>query len=907
MPAYWFTAMNSLEQRYFSILKRSVFSSDPEEALSEAAALGRDLLAQTIHHEAATEIHHNAVLCLAQEYPELKLSEVADLLTAPLIEVSMAYSMAYRWQLGEKQERSERQAQDALAKEVSNRADAEQITHDWLRLQSAALDACANALLIVGLDGVIQWVNQAFCQLSGYDLAEAVGHSADELVKSGVQDEAFYALLWQTVLAGKPWKGELVNRRKNGTRYHEQMTITPVSDARGQVSHFIVVKEDITEHKRIEETALAANRTKSEFLANMSHEIRTPMNGVIGMVDILQQTRLEPEQGRMLATIQQSSMVLLNILNDILDFSKIEAGKLNIERVPAHLRELVEGVVQLMLASCNAKSIALSLFVSPALPKRIMTDPTRLRQVLLNLLGNAVKFTSGQLDKPAKVMLSVEPCTLAQGLAGVRLRVIDSGIGISPEVLVKLFQPFMQADESTARKFGGTGLGLSISQRLAELLDGKISARSELGEGSEFWVELALQEPPSGQMSVFGPSLQGLQVLVAVEDEAVRKIVCAYGHDANAEMTVLPSLAAVRRHLQDAPPQAEPTVVVLGVETAIAACELELPAGVGVVQLQPCSRNTEDSAGAVCSSPLLYSELIRAIAQASGRFCLVTTPLVTRTDALATRQAPSTEQALASGKLVLLVDDNETNRDVMSEQLRLLGYACELAEDGVQALAMWRTGRYALLLTDCHMPHMDGFELTEAIRQAEAQGRRLPIVAITANAMQGEAQRCLARGMDDYLSKPLRMAELAPMLQKWLPLATWRLDAVPVLPLEADAAPGQLLPGWDPHTLGQTVGDNPTMHRRFLEKYLLNAEKQVAAIIAATDAGELSAAAEVAHSFKSSSGMVGALRLGELCEQIETAGCAGDEMVCSTLRDDLVLALAQAQASITQHLERSIN
>ena len=256
---------------------------------------------------------------------------------------------------------------------------------------------------------------------------------------------------------------------------------------------------------------------------------------------------------------------------------------------------------------------------------------------------------------------------------------------------------------------------------------------------------------------------------------------------------------------------------------------------------------------------------------------------------------------------MLLVDDNETNRDVMSEQLRLLGYACELAEDGVQALAMWRSGRYALLLTDCHMPHMDGFELTETIRQTEAKGRRLPIVAITANAMQGEAQRCLARGMDDYLSKPLRMAELAPMLQKWLPLATWRLDAVPVLPLEADAAPGQLLPGWDPHTLGQTVGDNPTMHRRFLEKYLLNAEKQVAAIIAATDAGELSAAAEVAHSFKSSSGMVGALRLGELCEQIETAGCAGDEMVCSTLRDDLVLALAQAQASITQHLERSIN
>ncbi|MBV5299046.1 MAG: PAS domain S-box protein, partial [Rhodoferax sp.] len=792
-----------------------------------------------------------------------------------------------------------KQAEEILAKEIFNQKEAERPLNNWLRLQSAALDACVNALLIVGVDGVIQWGNPAFCKLSGYALAEAVGHRPDELFKSGAQDDAFYKKLWQTVLSNKSWRGELINRRKNGERYWEEMTITPVCDAQGAVTHFIVVKDDFTEHKHIEETAKAANRAKSEFLANMSHEIRTPMNGVVGMVDILQQTRLEPAQSRMLATIQQSSMVLLHILNDILDFSKIEAGKLTIERLPIHLRELLEGVAELMVAACNVKSIALTLFVSPALPHLIISDPTRLRQVLLNLVGNAVKFTSSHFGKPGKVMLFVEPCTLAQGQAGVKLLVMDSGIGISPEVLDKLFQPFMQADASTVRRFGGTGLGLSICQRLVELLGGNISVRSELGEGSVFSIELPLDEPPPGRMPVFGPSLQGVQVLVAIEDEDVSKIVSSYVLAANATMTVLPSLAAVRQHLQTLPPQTEPMVVVLGFEPLAEPCELNLPAAVGVVHLVPGSKNTAANAGAVCTNPLLYNDLIGAIAQASGQFSLVNAPLVTRTDALTIQLAPSVEQALAIGQLVLLAEDNETNRHVMTAQLRLLGYATEVAIDGVQALAMWRTGRYALLLTDCHMPHMDGFELTEAIRQAEAKGKRFPIVAITANAMQGEAERCRARGMDDYLSKPLRMVELAPMLQKWLPLATQHLQALLV---EADTTLGQL-PIWEATTLGQMVGDNPAIHRRLLEKFLLNAEKQVAVIVLATDAGEFSAAADVAHAFKSASRMVGALRLGELCEQIETAGHTGDGPTCSHLREDLAQTLAQARVSITQHME----
>ena len=525
--------------------------------------------------------------------------------------------------------------------------------------------------------------------------------------------------------------------------------------------------------------ANAANRAKSEFLANMSHEIRTPMNGVVGMVDILQQTAMTPAQHRMLDSIHQSSMALLQILNDILDFSKIEAGKLDVESIPTRLVDVAEGVAHLMESIASTKSMEISLFVDPALPAWTLGDPVRLRQVLLNLMGNAVKFTRTSPAHVAQVALRMECCELASGEPGVRVVVRDNGIGMAPEVVGRLFQPFTQADESTARKFGGTGLGLSISRRLVELMHGSITAQSTLGAGSEFALQLPLHPCPPG----FAPA----------------------------------------------------------------------PAPTG------------------------------------------------RRDSAQRAAAPTVEEAVRSQCLILLAEDNETNRDVMQEQLRLLGYACEMAEDGAVALHMWQANpkRYALLLSDCHMPRLDGFGLTAAIRQTEPHGTRLPIIAITANAMQGEAERCRERGMDDYLSKPLRMSELAPMLERWLPQPAMASQAPqPPAPPVVNAD----FPVWNPSTLSEMVGDNPAIHKRLLEKFLVNTEKQVTEITTAAAASDTAAVASVAHALKSAARSVGALRLGELCQSLEAAGRAADAQQCSALARGLAGEFAAAAAAITNHL-----
>jgi CheY-like chemotaxis protein len=527
-----------------------------------------------------------------------------------------------------------------------------------------------------------------------------------------------------------------------------------------------------------------------------------------------------------------------------------------------------------------------------------------LRQVLLNLVGNAVKFTENRAQGSGRVVLRVEPVSLTNGLAGVRLRVSDNGIGMRPETLERLFRPFTQADESTARRYGGTGLGLSICQRLVHLMGGQISVCSTLGVGSEFTVELPLQESPPGRTLPVEPNLAGLQVLVLTRDELAAQMLPAYCTAAGAKVALVADLSAAQQYLQQHPSSESTVVLVCGVSTDPTAA-VELVSSAVKVHLVRRSKHEIGEEAVVLVRPLLYRELIAGVAIAAGRLKAPELVKPSQPERVAGRRtAPLADQAARSGHLILVAEDNETNRDVLVEQLRLLGYAAELASDGVQALQMWRDGRsaqadqrdrYALLLTDCHMPHMSGFELCQAIRQSESPDQRLPIIAITANAMQGEAERCRERGMDDYLSKPLRLGELGHMLTKWIP-------APAVAEISTASNFDKTLLVWNRATLTELIGDNPAMHRRLLEKFLINAKFQVAAILAATSGGDVITVAGESHTLKSAARSVGALALGELCDAIESASRAGDTKACQALNAGLPDALAAATLLIEQHL-----
>ncbi len=648
----------------------------------------------------------------------------------------------------------------------------------------------------------------------------------------------------------------------------------------------------------------SANEAKSAFLATMSHEIRTPMNGVIGMLDVLEQSSLLSHQVEIVDLIHDSALSLLAIIDDILDFSKIEAGQLTLEREPMAIEELMEKVCQLLRRLAQRKGVQLTLFVDPGIPVQVLGDALRLRQVLINLVNNAIKFSSTG-ENQGRVAVRVDLVDTDPDNPLLEFCITDNGIGMDSRTQAQLFRPFTQADASTTRRFGGTGLGLTIAKDLVTLMDGTISVRSAPNHGSTFRVRLPLVPVPTTIPSAETPPLlRRLRCLAIGNQTDLLQGLSTYLEHADAIVERARDIEAIRRRHSSTPMQGLWVWILDRTRSDLRHSELQavantLPqADIRFVLIEQGQRRAPrliaDNLVKIDGNSLPRRTFYEAVMMAAGWRPQTPqqAPIVNKSDLL----PASRTKALQQRELILVAEDNETNQKVIQRQLSLLGFVADIAADGQQALKGWEQGNYALILSDIHMPKMDGYQLSRSIRTLEKPDEHIPIIALTANVQRDEAGRCLAAGMDDYLSKPARLEELRAMLGKWMP------DKPSALPTAEDSAQapvprnGSQTGPIDIEILASLVGSDTEVIHDFLRDFRLSAAETAEDLLFNAENRQYELVRAATHKLKSAAYAVGAVQLGDLCMQIEQQDDA-------TALAELLPRFRQEMSAINEYLD----
>jgi PAS domain S-box-containing protein len=676
--------------------------------------------------------------------------------------------------------------------------------------------------------GVIQWVNPAFTQITGYTLLEATGKNLDALLGGTETDQETVQLISEKLRAHEPYSAEIAHRKKDGKMFWQSLRAQSVVDERGEIEQHIYVSRDLTERKqaeaewqryvgeveenryRVEVQAMEmshqaeqladlrakaelASKMKSEFLANMSHEIRTPLNGIIGMTELALDTPLNPDQRDYLETVRSSAETLLGLINDILDFSKIEAGRLDLDPIEFKLRATMVEALRPLALKAHQKQVELACDVAPSVAEGIVGDPVRIRQILVNLVGNAIKFTA-QGEVVVRVRhLTETPVWAKDKPVGekdlwLHCSVRDSGIGIPADKVESIFEAFTQVDGSTTRKFGGTGLGLTICRRLTELMDGKIWAESEHGQGSTFHFVVRLQqsnEPqPDFSQAVLEP-LKNLRVLVSEHNATNQRILEQLLVSWQMKPQFITSGDDLIPEIEKGRSAKEPFTVVLaegtgeGFGSVYEIIEGNLAPVVVMMlstadQISDTQRCRQMKLERYLPKPIHPTDLLEHILSGVAKIkpAISETPAAPSQTAAPTPTLPLEDEA-SKGLYVLLAEDNPVNQKLAVRLLEKHGHRSVIANNGKEAVDLWEKDSFDLILMDMQMPIMDGLEAVRIIRGLEqSTGKHMPIIALTANAMKGDEERCLEAGCDGYVSKPIQTKQLFYMIENVLRQST---------------------------------------------------------------------------------------------------------------------------------------